>query len=228
MKILTKTLLIQLFSLLPKWLNHTIWTVRYLFLKTKGAPPKLFKLFLFDRFLEKNSMVFESGTFLAESTKYLAARNDCIWTCDIQQELIVRAKGVCPNNVILRHGESTKILPEFLEYCVEKKARKIGFWLDGHSSDNNFAGSSENAPIITELNLIVGFCNNLEYSCEVTVLIDDVRYMTEIEDVRDKKYPHLNQVIDTCIRQQFDWTIMHNVLIIRKNYEGSLRNHINL
>lgn len=208
-----KSLAVRVLPYLPRPLQNTIDGAKYLKKRTRGGPPKFFKYWLFDRYLGEADYVYESGTFLGDSTAYLAKGGRPVDSVEPGKALCERARKRFrgDDHIRILEGSSEDLIASTLRDAREKGYRRIGFWLDGHNSDNDTAVDVGDAPVIHELAAIFAERDAFE---TITILIDDARYMAEIAD-RDLTYPPLRTVIESLYGHGFDVYIEHNVLIGR-------------
>lgn len=209
-----KSLAVRVLPYLPTPLQNTLDGAKYLKKRTRGGPPKFFKYWLFDRYLSDADYVYESGTFLGDSTAYLAKSGRPVDSVEPSTVLCERARKRFRSDGHIRilEGSSENLIASTLREAREKGYRRVGFWLDGHNSDNDTAVDVGDAPVIHELAAIFAESEAFEM---ITVLIDDARYMAEIAD-RDRTYPPLRTVIESLYSHGFDVYIDHNVLIAQR------------
>jgi hypothetical protein len=152
----------------------------------------------------------ETGTYLGDTTKFLAKRFPRVISLEPDQKLFSRAvKRLAPfSNVEIIHGSSEEIFPVLLP----KLGGDVNFWLDGHYSGGaawpTYKGESA-TPIVLELDQIE--CSISKFR-NVSVLIDDVRsFQSRIE----LDYPKLDYLVDWARRTGLNWHIEHDVFVAR-------------
>lgn len=209
----TKELAIKTLSKMPRPIQTAVTLAWYLKKRGRAAPPKIFKYWLFGRFFENCDYIYESGTYLGESTAVLAHGGRRVDTVEPDPELHEAARRRFRETSYVQPilGSSEDVISQAIESARQEGLRSPGFWLDGHSSDDGIAANLGDAPVMQELAAIVAYRDAFE---QMTVLIDDARYMAEIVD-RDPSYPPLKEVIGYILQHDFAVYIEHNVIIAR-------------
>jgi len=192
----------------PTWprgsrLSYFIWPLR----DFSSPSPHYIK----QRILLKNSIPggiwIETGTYLGETTKFLAKHGFTIYSVEPQHDLFKKARDKLKNfsNVVLIEGLSEDVLPQLLS----RLEGNINFWLDGHySAGVTFKGPLE-TPILEELNTIKSNLNNFNNLC---IMIDDVRiFNPEINPT----YPSIDVIVDWARSNSFTWKIEHDIFIAK-------------
>jgi hypothetical protein len=112
----------------------------------------------------------ETGTFLGETTEFLAKRAQHVYSIEPEPGLFKRAHRHFGNrrNVEIMNGTSEEIFPGLLP----KINGDVNFWLDGHYSAGITFQGPQDTPIIDELKCIAA---NLGHFGKVCVLVDDIR-----------------------------------------------------
>lgn len=162
---------------------------------TIEPPPYEKKREVLLRFLNKFQLntAIETGTFLGDTTAFLAKSCDTVYSIELAEQLAKNALERFANvsNVTIIHGDSSKCIPELLTNLPGKKL----FWLDGHFSGTCFQGESKivtargdsDTPVVAELQAI------LNDSIAHVILIDDARLFDGLSD-----YPSLRRVKALC------------------------------
>lgn len=151
----------------------------------------------------------ESGTYLAETTIFLARKGNIVHTIEPEPKLYERARKICKKypNVHIYNDISENVLPVLLP----KLNGDINFWLDGHYSKGiTFQGPSD-TPILSELNCISA---NIEYFDKISVFIDDVRCFKPALN-QYSNYPDTNTLLEWATSNKLNWEIEHDIFIAK-------------
>lgn len=135
------------------------------------------------------STAIETGTFLGDTTAFLAENCKTVISIELAETLAQNAVERFANNpnVTIIHGDSAVALPKILEADPGPKL----FWLDGHysgvcgekSSPIVTAKGSTDTPIVGELEAI------LVDPASHVILIDDARLFNGVSD-----YPSIREI----------------------------------
>jgi hypothetical protein len=108
----------------------------------------------------------ETGTFLGGGTRLLAGIFPTVVTIELAAPLAERARAELADltDVTVRQGNSRTILPELID-----AERPTLYWLDGHWSGGETAGSDDECPVMDEVAAVAA---GNERDC---ILIDDAR-----------------------------------------------------
>lgn len=150
----------------------------------------------------------ETGTFLGDTTEFLAQRFPTIYSIEPGKELFEQAqKRFAGRNVELFNDVSEAVFPKLLP---ELKG-DLNFWLDGHySAGLTFKGDSD-CPVEDELKAIEANLGNFE---KLAILIDDVRcFLPTSEEYED--YPSLDYLVDWARKHRFNWRIEQDIFVMR-------------
>jgi hypothetical protein len=158
----------------------------------------------------KIQTAIETGTFLGDTTAFLAERCASVYSIELAEDLAKKATerfSEVPNVTIIQ-GDSTLHIPRLLESTPGSKL----FWLDGHYSGTCFQGEStlvtargsSDTPIVAELKSI------LNDSIPHVILVDDARLFTGISD-----YPSIRKVAQLCRSNPHRYTLTIEDDIIR-------------
>ena len=139
----------------------------------RGAAPHLVKQRLIRKLARKfeTPIFIETGTYLGDMCLAMRRRFRSIYSIELDERLYHRAENLFAghDHVTLLQGDSAAMLPQVLAQVEDPCL----FWLDGHYSGGVTARSSQDFPIIDELNHI-----GLHEVDAHVVLIDDVRTFT--------------------------------------------------
>lgn len=168
--------------------------------------PFLIKKRVFIRHAIKTATWIETGTYLGDTTsflnKYFGVDVYSIEPSEFYFQFCQK-RFYGNNQIKLIHGSSEDMLVSVLENINNE----VNFWLDGHfSSGKTFQGESDTS-INRELDIIE---NNLKNLKKVTIFIDDIREFGVAKD-----YPPLDTVVNWAHKNNFKWTIEHDILIAK-------------
>ena len=151
----------------------------------------------------------ETGTYLGETTDFLASRFPFVHSVEPQNDLAARAKEKFEGrNVCIHHGTSEQVLPKLLS----ELSGDINFWLDGHYSAGITYRGEQDCPVVDELRAIE---NNLKNFGDIRILIDDIRYFLS-ENRREFNYPDVMELISWADKNQFFWRIEHDIFVMKR------------
>ncbi len=193
------------------WIRHKIearvWRKR---LFDVPAPQKV-KWAVLDRHKIPGATWVETGTYLGDTTEFLAARAAMVCSIEPADALYQAGSRRFRNqaNVRLLHGTSETIFPDLL-----KELRgKVCFWLDGHASGGVTFRGVLSTPIMNELQDIEASLPNFS---SIVVLIDDMRcFDPSIPMYAD--YPPRAKVVDWAERNQMTWHIEHDIFVAKRD-----------
>src|ERR1035437_4804627 len=137
-----------------------------------------------------NAIWIETGTFMGDTSAFLAQHAKLVYTIEPDNSLYNRA--------ILRFGSNSKIKPihgiseQIFPTLLPILTGPINFWLDGHFSGGFTHKGPTDCPIHDEL---ISIQKNLSHFEKVVILIDDVRcFNPSIKEYSD--YPDINFLVD--------------------------------
>ncbi|ADE40199.1 O-methyltransferase [Candidatus Puniceispirillum marinum] len=176
--------------------------------------PDLVKRRLLMRHAIHNATFVETGTFLGNTTVFLASFSAKTYTIEPEEKLYEMARQRFANSpkIDALKGTSEERFPELLPLL----SGDINFWLDGHYSGGiTFKGDSE-CPVASELEQIE---KNLVRFDKVSVLIDDVRCfpLSQSSALDKSDYPPLDTLVDWARRNKFSWQIEHDIFIAKNH-----------
>lgn len=149
----------------------------------------------------------ETGTYLGETTLYLAKDAKRVITIEPSKELFESAKERFKNyeNIQIFNGLSEDLLDGILS-AVD--GGNICFWLDGHFSFGNTFKGPKDTPILEELETIKKYLSKFD---ELTVFIDDVRSFQ-----KDSGYPPLDHLVEWARANNLRWHIEYDIFVAKK------------
>jgi hypothetical protein len=161
----------------------------------------------------KSDAWIETGTYLGDTTKFLAKSSKIVYSLEPSQNLYLDAKRRFQASPIIKivKGTSEEKLREVISLIIPLGYKHISFWLDGHYSAGNTYQGPNDTPVIIELEIISEYLNS---ALELTIFIDDVRCFNS-NLLEYASYPSLHLLIDWCKSNQMSWNIEHDILIIK-------------
>lgn len=183
---------------------------RYLKWSMAGWPPPAapqVKRAVLQRYGTSATTWIETGTYLGQTTKFLARNDRLVWSIEPEPSLARAATKKFRGNTRVKivQGTSEEILPTILPQL----SGKVAFWLDGHySAGVTFRGDVE-TPIASELDLIKKSLHLFE---SVVVLVDDFRcFEGKKSDIGP--YPPRSSLVEWADSLNFSWTVEHDIFI---------------
>jgi hypothetical protein len=151
----------------------------------------------------------ETGTYLGETTKYLAPSAKQVFSLEPEPALFRRAQQRFANtaNVTIINAASEVSFPTLLPTL----SGAVNFWLDGHYSAGITFRGNKDTPIIEELAQIEA---NLQHMGPVSVMIDDIRCFDPTQE-ENAGYPAIDFLVDWARRNRFKWHIEHDIFVAR-------------
>lgn len=148
----------------------------------------------------------ETGTYLGETTSFLAARFPKVISIEPSPTLFKKAadRFRADSGVKLLNGTSEE---KFLEALDSAKDGKVAFWLDGHFSGGVTFQAHADTPVLFELEAIAQNLNQLEISA---ICIDDVRLFDS-----DPAYPRKRVLVDFAEAHNFHWEIVSDIFVMK-------------
>ena len=156
----------------------------------------------------KEAVWVETGTYLGETTCFLAKRFPFVYTIEPSRECrrLASKRFINFNNIELLAGTSEEVLRPLLERI---QCQNICFWLDGHFSAGITYEGEVACPVLHELNVIASFLSRFT---SVSVLVDDVR----CADSNPESYPSLDVYVDWARSNCLSWTVENDIFIAQK------------
>jgi hypothetical protein len=160
----------------------------------------------------------ETGTFLGDTTLWLAKRYPAVVSLEPQEKLFANARRrlEVEGNVRLLNLASE----DGLETAIEiSESPLLNFWLDGHYSSGETHEGVRDTPAITELQTISKYLKS-DRLTGVAVFVDDVRLFAvqhrERPSAEDRDgYPRLFLLCSWAENQGLAWTIEHDIFIAK-------------
>ncbi len=154
----------------------------------------------------KNCTWIETWTFKGETTRFLANNFPSVHTVEPSALLIENAQNKLQGykNINFHKGTSEEV---FEDICASLKG-DLCFWLDGHYSSGSTYKAHLSTPIKHELEVIKKHLSSFN---NVVILIDDVRCSFR----ENTDYPSLNYYVDWANSINFNWSIEHDIFIIK-------------
>lgn len=172
--------------------------------------PHHVKMSVLSRYEIEGAAWVETGTYLGDTTAYLASRAPYVWTIEPSFELAQQAKARLSK--LSNIAQVIGLSEEKLSGIVAGLHEPLNFWFDGHfSSGMTFRGPVE-TPIIQEL-AVVG--ENLSRLGDVAVFIDDIRMFDPAEY---PGYPSKDYLVEWAQANRLWWAIEHDIFIARSRY----------
>jgi hypothetical protein len=184
---------------------------KWFFSGFSSPAPNYVKWKVLNRWGGKNTWI-ETGTYLGETTSFLAKFANTIYSLEPEKSLFYNASKYfeTKKNVKIIWGSSEEILPNLVKSLSDQEIDDVSFWLDGHySAGITFLGERE-TPIVFELNLISKFLNKFS---KVTIFVDDVRQFSKSDDDKNQ-YPSLSFLASYADTNGLYWIIEHDIFIM--------------
>lgn len=180
--------------------------------------PWAVKMKVLERYMIPGAAWVETGTYLGETTAFLAKRSPQVITLEPSMALWEKAaqKFALSDRITVLHKSSED---GFLETLGLIQTSNVCFWLDGHYSGGSTFSGSEDTPIVHEIRSITHKLKDGTLD-QVAVFIDDVREFASLnrEQVgrpRAPGYPSLQVLVDWAEELNLHWTIEHDIFIAR-------------
>jgi hypothetical protein len=159
----------------------------------------------------RNSTWVETGTYLGDTTKFLAGLGARVVTIEPEPSLFQRARDRFSraSNVEVMFGLSEQIFPTLLPTLEGP----VNFWLDGHFSEGITHRGPKETPIEDELNYISKYMNIFDGVC---VLVDDLRlFRGTASEQEGSAYPEVNSLVSWATKNGLSWTIEYDIFIAK-------------
>jgi hypothetical protein len=160
----------------------------------------------------------ETGTFLGDTTLWLAKRYPAVVSLEPGEKLFVKASRR------LEFEQNVRLLnlasEDGLETAIEvSESLLLNFWLDGHYSSGGTHEGVRDTPVITELQTISKYLES-DRLTGVAVFVDDVRLFAvqhrEQPSAEDRDgYPGLFLLCSWAENHGLVWTIEHDIFIAK-------------
>ena len=192
-----------------------------------GAPmpaPWAVKMRVLERYMIPGAAWVETGTYLGETTAFLAERSPQVVSLEPAPTLWEKAaqKFAGSDRVTVLNKSSED---GFLETFGLIQSSRVCFWLDGHYSGGSTFSGLENTPILQELGLIASKLNDGRLT-QVAVFIDDVREFASLNRERVGNpgaagYPPLRVLVNWAEELDLVWLVEHDIFIARSRLAPS-------
>lgn len=195
---------------LKRWKHYRRELHEWRLRRFEPPAPQVVKWSVLERNAIPGATWVETGTYLGETTEFLAARCSMVYSIEPAIALHNTCKQRFHNraNVTLLNGTSETVLPDLLKAIKGK----ICFWLDGHASGGvTFQGVSS-TPVMNELQDIELRLSNFS---SIVVMIDDMRcFDPSIPAYAD--YPSRTRLVEWAERNGMNWHIEHDIFVARR------------
>jgi len=149
----------------------------------------------------------ETGTWLGDTTAWLASRASHVHSIEPSPDLAARAtlRFADSAGVTIHRGTSEEVFDSILASL----SGPVAFWLDGHySGEGSFEGRSR-TPIVGELRSIGAAVDRLD---GVRVFVDDFRCFGS-DDPEFADYPTPDHLVGWAIDHGLRWTVEHDIFV---------------
>ncbi len=154
----------------------------------------------------KNASWIETGTYIGETTEFLARRFPIVHTIEPSDVCLKIAKANLGklNNIVYHFGTSEEKLLSILNNL----SGNLCIWLDGHFSGGiTFCGEND-SPIFNELENI---SDNKNRFSNLVIFIDDI----SAGFTDNNNYPSIDFYVDWARKNNFNWFIEQGIFIIK-------------
>jgi hypothetical protein len=175
----------------------------------KSPSPSRIKIHVLSNYSFVDSVWFESGTYLGETTKRLSLISSKVYSSEPDQSLFEFSRNRLKKfkNIHCYLGSSEDVLPNI----IGEFSGPVNFWLDGHfSGDVTYKGEKE-TPIIAELKIIEKYLANWK---NAAIFVDDVRNF--VSSSLEKDYPSLDFLVNFALKNHMTWTIEQDIFVCWK------------
>ncbi len=157
-----------------------------------------------------NATWIETGTYLGDTTAFLAQEARRVYSIEPEPDLYRKAarRFLEVDSVEIVHGASEAVF----EPTLLRVEGDLNLWLDGHySAGVTFKGATD-TPIMDELLAIE---RRLPMLGRVAVFVDDVRcFRPDQPEFSD--YPSLDELVDWARRVGMQWSIEFDIFIAKR------------
>jgi len=149
----------------------------------------------------------ETGTWLADTTVFLAGHSKMVRSLEPEPLLVQKARKRCQNlkNVEIIEGTSEAVFPTL----IPTLKGEVNFWLDGHYSEGGTYKGKTETPILKELSCIQKSRKNFS---KLVVLIDDLRCFNP---AKYPDFPSLDYLVNWSKKNKLNWTIEHDIFVAK-------------
>jgi len=187
--------------------NFVLWMMRGF----SSPSPDFIKRAILKKYSIPTTSWIETGTYLGNTTKYLARFSPQIISIEPSFNYFNFSKKRLgrKSNIKIIHGTSE----EKLLSAMNLIQGDINFWLDGHNSGGDTYMSSQTTPIIEELIMISKELENSNR--KICIFIDDFR-LFNLTNSEKKEYPDLRLIVDWANEHLFQMSIEHDIIILHR------------
>ena len=159
------------------------------------------------RYGRPNSTWIETGTFLGDTTAFLARSAKMVYSIEPSEMLSAKARarfhGVANVTIIRALSE------DVLDDLIASVDGPLSLWLDGHYSAGITHKGPQDTPIREELATVE---RHLGRFPDISVLVDDVRcFDPAIPEYAS--YPSRTWLVEWADRNGLAWTIEHDIFV---------------
>ena len=162
----------------------------------------------------------ETGTYLGETTAFLARRFPKVDTIEPMPELARSAQRRFQSSetVTVWEGCSEDLFAGILSESMEP----VNVWLDGHFSGGATFVGDRDTPILSELEALSSFLSKGGSAC---VMVDDVRLFAKKHEelpgeTTREGYPPLILLCSWAEEKDLNWEIDHDIFVARTTDTG--------
>ena len=170
----------------------------------------------------------ESGTYFGETTKILAKNSKNVITIEASADLFNQfIENLEDSKIMALWGNSSNLLDGAILSLLDREYSQINFFLDAHNTGEEAFNSTEETPIIRELQIISQYLEAIK-SC--SIFVDDFRAFSDLEEVgksNSTKYPTKNFLVEFANQHHLHWTVNHDIFIMSKvpSHEMEFNSH---
>ena len=204
---ISKLIIVEILNYFLGWIVRPLKLVAWYFKTGCSNPiPPFIKHELLLRHGSIGSTWVETGTFVGQTTRYLAKKFSMVHTIEASKECIIIAKFISS-----RYSKKIRFHEGTSEKCLDGVCSLLGgnvcFWLDAHYSSGITYKGEEKTSISSELKIIE---KNLERFDSIVVIIDDL-----LACHLDSNYPSLDDYVDWARKNNLHWHIEHDIFIAK-------------
>lgn len=180
------------------------------FAPTDGVPRYAVKWKTLSEFFSDNSPVIETGTYLGETTAFLATKYISVKSFEPYAPLASYNTNRFKQNTSVTIINKTS--EDGLHQAMSDHQGVINFWLDGHFSGQGTFGDIENAsPILLELNAIFSW-EKVSPDNRAFIAVDDARLFTG-----KNGYPTILEIAKICDQHGYGLSVFNDIILISQN-----------